>query len=76
MSLMPNKSIRVEYSLLGIGAELLKRMKNEDSVSSLWDRVRSIDSINSYQKFIDGLTLLHAFGLINYEEGVLVKLCD
>lgn len=73
MSLLPNKTIRVEYSLLGIGAIILQLMGNGDTVTSLWEKARTKASINTYEKFVSGLILLDTVGAISLNNGLIVK---
>lgn len=73
MSILPDKTIRIEYSVLGIGALLLTSMSRTESVSSLWEKVKSKDEINTFEKFISGLVVLFSVGAISYNDGVLTK---
>jgi hypothetical protein len=73
MSLLPNKTIRVEYSLLGVGAVILQLMGNGDTVTSLWEKARSKASINTYEKFVSGLVLLDTIGAVRLNNGLLFK---
>lgn len=73
MSLLPDKTIRLEYSLLGVGASILQVMGEGDTVTSLWERTRKNEAINTYEKFISGLVLLYSIDAINFYNGLLVK---
>lgn len=73
MSLMPNKTIRLQYSLIGVGAQLTQYMSGPETVTSLWNKVRDLETINTYEKFISGLTLLYALKAIRIDDGILYK---
>jgi len=73
MSLLPNKTIRVEYSLLGVGAVILQLMGDGDTVTSLWEKARTKASINTYEKFVSGLVLLDTIGAVHLNNGLLFK---
>jgi hypothetical protein len=73
MSLLPNKTIKLEYSLLGVGAAILQVMSNGDTVTSLWDKARQKESINTFEKFISGLIMLNAIGVVYLKNGILTK---
>jgi hypothetical protein len=71
MSALPNKYVPVEYSLLGIAADLLTVMRANDTVSALWDRVREDSRIRTFDRFAAALTLLFAGGILVLEDGLL-----
>ena len=73
MSFLPNKTIRLKYSSLGVGAQILSSMTSSETVTSLWDKVRYLDNVNTYEKYINGLVLLYSLGAINVYNGLLVK---
>lgn len=73
MILLPDKTIRLEYSVIGIGALILESMSVTESVSSLWEKVKIKDEVNTYEKFISGLILLFSIGAVVYNSGVLSK---
>lgn len=73
MSILPDKTIRIEYSILGIGGIILQNMGSIESVSSLWEKVKMKNEINTYEKFISGLVVLFLVSAISYNNGVLYK---
>lgn len=73
MSLLPNKTIRLQYSQLGVGAQILQYMTGPETVTSLWNKVRDLDNINTYEKFISGLVLLYSLKAVNMDNGILQK---
>lgn len=46
--ILPNKHISPEFSLLGAGGELLSRISDGDTVSSLWDRAREVPTVATF----------------------------
>lgn len=73
MILLPDKTIRLEYSVIGIGAIILQNMGASETVSSLWEKLKTWEEINTYEKFISGLVLLFSIGIIVYNDGVLTR---
>jgi hypothetical protein len=71
--ILPNKNIKIEYSLLGCGAMILKAIKNRDTVSSLWERVHTDKTIVNYEKFILTLDYLFAVGAIQIMDGIIER---
>lgn len=73
MTILPDKTIRVEYSVIGIGAIILQSMNYTESVSSLWEKAKLNSEINTFEKFVSGLIILFSIGAISYNDGVLSK---
>lgn len=71
MSALPSKYVPVEYSTLGVAAFLVESLGANDTVSSLWDRVRHDSRVRSFDRFASALTTLFAGGLILLDKGVL-----
>jgi len=69
--MLPDKTIKTSYSLLGIGAVMLQNASATETVSSLWEKVKKEETINSYEKYIKGLVFLYTIGAITYERGIL-----
>lgn len=66
--IMPNKNIRIEYSLLNCGAVVLSNLRERDTISSLWEKCKTKEILVNYEKFIltlDYLFLIGAVGLVN-----------
>ena len=74
--IFPNKNIRLEYSLLGCGAMVLRAMQKGDTVSALWERVREEKTIVSYEKFILTLDYLYMIGAIQLDGGIIERCAD
>lgn len=71
MSALPNKYVPVSHSLLGVCAHIADNMKPNDTVSTLWDRVRRDERIRTYDRYAEALALLFAGGLVSLDGGVL-----
>lgn len=69
--MLPDKTIKTSFSLLGVGALLLQKASATETVSSLWEKVKKEDTVSSYEKYIRGLIFLYAIGAITYERGIL-----
>ena len=74
--IMPNKNIRVEYSLLNCGALLLEELYDRDTLSSLWEKSRTKEPLVNYEKFILTLDYLFAINVIRMEDGLIVRCKD
>lgn len=71
--ILPDKNILLSNSLLGMGANLLAKLKSPQTVSSLWEKVRNYEEIHSFEKYILTLDLLFLLNLIQFEAGVLKR---
>ena len=70
--ILPTKHIRTEKSLIGLGAELVKRLDKPKTVSSLWESARDIRGINSYGLFVLTLDFIFLLGMIE-TDGVFLS---
>ena len=69
--ILPSKHIRLENSLLGVGAEIIKRINSPQTVSQLWNDVRALPGVRTFERFTLSLDLLFALGAIEFQEGLL-----
>ncbi|EHQ36719.1 ABC-three component system middle component 6 [Methanoplanus limicola] len=71
--ILPNKYIKEDEALIGVGAILLKYLSCEKNLSELWDSVRNSSQIGSFERFILSLDLLYSLGLIEFKNNKLVR---
>jgi hypothetical protein len=72
--ILPNKNIKLNNSLLGLGAILLPSLQFPTTVSELWTRVKDYPSQTiSFEKFILTLDFLYVIGLIELSEGLIKR---
>ena len=71
--IMPNKYIPLQKSLLGLGSIMLKNLRRPQSVSSLWDKMRHVPDIGTFERFTLVLDLLFTLELIRFERGLLYR---
>lgn len=71
--IMPNKNIRIEYSLLNCGAMVLEELHGRDTISSLWEKSRTKEALVSYEKFILTLDYLFLIDAIKMEDGLIMR---
>jgi hypothetical protein len=71
MSVLPNKYTPISYSLIGTASHIFESMNINDTISSLWDRVREDDRIRTFDRFADALALLFAGSMVTLDRGVL-----
>lgn len=64
--ILPTKHINVQNSVIGISAFLLTQLEQPQSISSLWDNVREVPEIATFERFTLALDLLYMIGAIEY----------
>ena len=73
MTLLPNKHIPTNRSLVGIGALVLGRLERPTNVSRLWESVKDEQEVANFGSFVLSLDYLFAVGAIDYERGLLIR---
>jgi len=73
--ILPTKHIKMSNALISVGAVLLKYIDNNHTVTSLWNTTRTLPQIKTYERFTLGLDLLFMMGAIDFEDGLLRRVC-
>lgn len=71
--ILPDKNIKLEYSLLNCGATLLTEIAEPQTLSLLWDKVKNYDALVSYEKFLLTLDYLYMIKTITLKDGMIVR---
>lgn len=71
ISALPNKYMPISQSLIGIASLLIEKTGENDTVSSLWEKVKKDEKIRTFDRYAEALTLLYAGGIIKLDNGVL-----
>ena len=67
----PNKNIKLSYSIIGVGALVLPRLKKPLSISALWDKLKGKEEVGNFEKFVLTLDFLFLCNLIEFEKGLI-----
>ena len=67
--ILPTKHISIENSLIGLGALVLSHLDQPTTVSSLWQQVRELPQIATFERFTLSLDLLYIMNIIDYRDG-------
>ncbi|MCK1513066.1 hypothetical protein IVB22_10870 [Bradyrhizobium sp. 190] len=73
MSVLPTKYVPIDSSILGVASILLGDLGSNDTVSSLWDRVRTMPQVRTFDRYAEALTLLFAARIVDLRRGILVQ---
>jgi hypothetical protein len=71
--IVPNKSLTLRYSLLGASSRIISELKSPQTVTSLWDKVRYYEEINTFEKYILSLDFLYMIGIVELDKGFIKK---
>jgi len=69
--ILPTKHINPLDSLLGVGALILEQLKTTKTVTQLWDEMRDLPQVVSFERLVLGLDLLYMMGLVELDGGVI-----
>lgn len=59
---------------MGIGAELITRLEQPRTISSLWEQMKVVKGVNSYENFILALDFIFLLDLIDFEKGFIRRI--
>lgn len=71
--ILPDKNIKLEYSLLNCGAIILMELIEPQTLSLLWDKVKKRKFIVSYEKYLLVLDYLYMIKAIELKDGLIVR---
>ena len=69
--ILPTKHIPVRNSLLNIGGLLLKQLEQPRTVTALWERVRQMPEIGTFERFSLALDFLYTVGAVEFDDQFL-----
>lgn len=72
--ILPTKHITEHEALIGAGGLVLEEISKPVSLSHLWENVKSNSSVQTYERFILTLDMLHIVGAIEIEESMIVRI--
>lgn len=73
--ILPDKNIKLEYSLLNCGALVLESLEVPLTISALWEKLKEQKVFVGYEKFILTIDFLYMINGIENENG-LIRWCD
>lgn len=71
--ILPNKYTTLSNSILNLGSILIKNIDGTQTVSTLWDKTRTMPEVKNFERFTLGLDMLFLLGLIHFKEGLILK---
>lgn len=74
--ILPDKNIKLEYSLLSCGAVLLSEIVEPQTISLLWEKAKRHAVLVSYEKFLLTLDYLFIINAITFKDGMIARCKD
>lgn len=71
--ILPDKNIKLEYSLFSCGAVLLSEIIEPQTISLLWEKARKHKVLVSYEKFLLTLDYLFIIDAITLKDGMIAR---
>lgn len=71
--ILPDKNIKLEYSLLNCGALILDEIRESKTISLLWEQVKQKETLDNYEKFVLTLDFLFIINAIKLNDGFLER---
>jgi len=71
--ILPTKHISVEHSFLGVGALMLQHLKKPKTIVALWNEMRPLPTVGTFQRFVLVLDLLYMMNAVTLEDGLIVR---
>ena len=71
--ILPSKHISEDQTLLGVGAVLLKKLRQPQTVTGLWEEVRTEQVVGTFERFVLALDLLHIIGIVTLANGMIER---
>lgn len=75
MTILPNRHVPLDYSILGVAAIAVREIQPNDTVSTLWDRLSSNERVLTFDRFAAALTMLFAVRALEFN-GEVLRLCS
>ena len=69
----PTKHIPVDQTLLDAGAVIFSELSQPHTVTGLWEAVRKVKSIGTFERFILTLTMLYSLQVVQFEGGLVIR---
>jgi len=69
--ILPTKHIDTKRSLIWLGGLILQRLMKPQTVTSLWEDLRSYPEVGTFERFSLALDFLYTIGTIEFQEHLL-----
>ena len=74
--ILPNKYLREDEALLGLGTKILALLNQDTPLSELWEVTKVKENVGSYERFVLALDMLFLLGLIIFEDNRIKRITE
>jgi hypothetical protein len=71
--ILPNKYLREDEALIGVGGKILMLLQQDMLLSELWEETKEKENIGNFERFVLALDLLYLLGLIIFEKNKIKR---
>lgn len=72
--ILPNKHLKENETLIGVGAVLMQKIPSTNIlISDLWELVKEMTVIGNFERFVLGLDLLFLLDVVKIENNRIIK---
>lgn len=71
--ILPTKHVKVSQSLIGVGADILRILTTQQTVTRVWENARLRSDNITFERFILALDFLYCIGCVELSNGLLSR---
>lgn len=69
--ILPDKNIKLKYSILNCGSEIVKLLDEPKTITALWEKSKQNDCFSGFDKFILSMDFLYMINAIEMVDGMI-----
>ncbi|MHA1408107.1 MAG: ABC-three component system middle component 6 [Candidatus Heimdallarchaeaceae archaeon] len=74
--ILPTKHVSIMNCLLNIGATILQRIDGDRTVTELWNEVKVLEEVKTFERFTLAVAFLYMLGAIEFKDGLLRRVVN
>lgn len=71
--ILPTKHTTAHEALIGAGALILQQTSKPVPLSNLWEAVKASSAVQTYERFVLTLDMLHIIGAIDIKDNMIMR---
>jgi hypothetical protein len=71
--ILPTKHIEAGRSIIGVGAALLSHLDHPWTITALWEKVRQLPQIGTFERFTLAIDFLYMIDAVEFNNGLLQR---